>query len=219
MPSARDSSGHSWLTLDQACRRLGVHPSTLRRWVDQGSIGALRTPGGHRRFSAADIEHFEHEHRRAALVAPTDPQLVDRAIARTRQDIAQQRWLVGFSDEDRALHRQLGRRLIGLLLQYAARQDEAPELLAEARALGEQHAYYGQAHGRPLPELLQAIGYFRQAMLEVAIVQVHGRGVAQGEASVHLLRRVEGLLGEMQSGLVDRWVAPGRPSIDYPSGN
>ena len=45
----------SWLSLDEAAKRLSVHPATLREWADKGQIRTFRTPGGHRRFSEADV--------------------------------------------------------------------------------------------------------------------------------------------------------------------
>jgi len=47
-----------WLSLDEAAKRLKVHPTTLREWADKGRIRAYRTPGGHRRFSEADVETY-----------------------------------------------------------------------------------------------------------------------------------------------------------------
>lgn len=38
------------ITLPEAARLLGVGPTTLKRWSDQGRIPHTRTPGGHRRF-------------------------------------------------------------------------------------------------------------------------------------------------------------------------
>jgi DNA-binding transcriptional MerR regulator len=32
-----------------------VNPETLRRWDNKGQLKAYRTPGGYRRFLAADI--------------------------------------------------------------------------------------------------------------------------------------------------------------------
>lgn len=45
-----------WVTLTEACRLLGVSPSTVRRWGDTGVVRTFVTPGGHRRFSRAGLE-------------------------------------------------------------------------------------------------------------------------------------------------------------------
>jgi len=44
------------LSLQEASERLHVHADTLRQWADRGRIRTFRTPGGHRRFQAADVE-------------------------------------------------------------------------------------------------------------------------------------------------------------------
>src|SRR2546430_9374328 len=48
----------TWLSLDEAAKRLSVHPATLREWADKGQIRTFRTPGGHRRFSEVDVAHL-----------------------------------------------------------------------------------------------------------------------------------------------------------------
>lgn len=41
-----------------ACRMLGVHRNTLRRWEDAGRFPNLRRlPGGHRRYLVADLRN------------------------------------------------------------------------------------------------------------------------------------------------------------------
>ncbi len=52
------------ITLPAAARLLGVGPTTLKRWSDQGRIPHTRTPGGHRRFLRSVIMDFR------ALVDP-----------------------------------------------------------------------------------------------------------------------------------------------------
>jgi excisionase family DNA binding protein len=200
-----------WLTLEQASRRLGVHASTLRRWVDQGDITALRTPGGHRRFALSDLERFERERRQQP--PPQNGQLsADKALVRTRQGIPQQRWLASFDEDERQASRELGRRLIGLMLQHVAARDEGRELLLEARAIGEQHGRNGLARGHSLDDLLQAVSFFRRAMLEVALGQVHHRSASQEESNLLLLRRIDGLLNEVQSGVVKYWTSAAQAS-------
>jgi len=58
---ARGKAEGRWLTLGEAARLLGVDETTLRGWADSGNVRVYRTPGGHRRFSASDLD---------ALVAP-----------------------------------------------------------------------------------------------------------------------------------------------------
>ena len=46
------------LSTSQAARALGVSLGTIRRWSDMGYLNSYRTPGGQRRFSREQIEHF-----------------------------------------------------------------------------------------------------------------------------------------------------------------
>jgi excisionase family DNA binding protein len=43
------------LTPGEVARILRVDPKTVTRWATQGRIQSVRTPGGHRRFYAAEI--------------------------------------------------------------------------------------------------------------------------------------------------------------------
>jgi excisionase family DNA binding protein len=56
MPASVSTKDPAWVTLTEACRLLGVSPSTVRRWADSGMIRTFVTPGGHRRFSRAGLE-------------------------------------------------------------------------------------------------------------------------------------------------------------------
>jgi predicted DNA-binding transcriptional regulator AlpA len=48
------------------CARLGISTTTLWRWQKAGTFLAPRyTPGGQRRWLAADLEAWEGEHLRA----------------------------------------------------------------------------------------------------------------------------------------------------------
>ncbi len=46
------------LTLEEACRRLGIHPNTLRKWDKQGKIKCIRTIGGRRRIPESEVERL-----------------------------------------------------------------------------------------------------------------------------------------------------------------
>ncbi len=45
-----------WLSTGQAAERLGVHRSTLVRYIEEGRLPASRLPTGHYRIRRADLE-------------------------------------------------------------------------------------------------------------------------------------------------------------------
>lgn len=51
------------LTTRDAAQRLGVGPSTIKRWADEGVLECVRTAGGHRRFPADRVEALLQNHR------------------------------------------------------------------------------------------------------------------------------------------------------------
>ncbi len=41
---------------DEAARLLGVHVETIRRWIREGKIQAVKSPGGHYRIPRGEAE-------------------------------------------------------------------------------------------------------------------------------------------------------------------
>lgn len=58
------------LTPLDVARRMGVTPSTVSRWADEGKLAFFRTPGGQRRFRRSDVEALI-----AAGFSPTTPEV------------------------------------------------------------------------------------------------------------------------------------------------
>ncbi|HLZ09236.1 MAG TPA: helix-turn-helix domain-containing protein [Chloroflexota bacterium] len=200
-------TGPNWLTLDQTRQRLAVHPATLRRWADQNAIPSYRTPGGHRRFRLADVERFESERQRPVTIPPPTSEWGQHALASTRASISRQAGVSAYEEAERHTERTLGQRLIGMILQFAARTDEGEDLLAEARAIGEQYAWIGIGHGQTLVELLRILGAMRATMVDVTLQRAPDSLPESVSGSVRLLQRVERLLDEVQIGMVDPYVS------------
>jgi len=72
-----------WLSLKEASRRLNVHPTTLRRWADNGDIPIMLTPGGHRRFSSLDITQFSQNRHGLRRVSGIEQVWAERALTAT----------------------------------------------------------------------------------------------------------------------------------------
>jgi len=47
-----------FITAAEVARRLDVNKSTVTRWIAAGKLTAFRTPGGHWRVRAVDVDRF-----------------------------------------------------------------------------------------------------------------------------------------------------------------
>jgi excisionase family DNA binding protein len=56
------------LSVGDAARLLGVSKSTIRRWEKLKKIRSVRTPGGHRRFSASELRSFYEDTERTGII-------------------------------------------------------------------------------------------------------------------------------------------------------
>jgi excisionase family DNA binding protein len=194
LASPAASTHVDWLSLGPASRAVGVDPDTLRRWADTGRVRAFATPGGHRRFSRADLDRLVTTRRAvarplAALGATSDR--LARVYARAYRDDAP---LSGdrLAPGAREALRADGRRLVAVLLSYldATRtaererwEREALNLIGTAaRSLAEAGADTHEAVGiylrarRPLLGELAAIGR-RRALDATQLAALYERAI------------------------------------------
>ena len=121
-------SGEEWLSLREAAELLGMHPATVRVWADRSEIPSRRTSGGHRRFRRADIE--------ARLREETEPKQDPVALLLTHSLLGRIRiaftdgtmnafpWYQHFDSAARDSYRQLGQRLLNLLMRALSKNQE-----------------------------------------------------------------------------------------------
>ena len=199
-PLSPDSD--AWLSLKTAAARLNVHFATLRRWADQGDIPHMLTPGGHRRFAAAAISAFAEQRMVSGKALSVPEAWASQAMQRTRAGIPAQanaQWMVSLSDDLREKHRQVGRRLMGLTLQYlSAEEGSASEhLLHEARDVGREYGQISHSSGILLSDALQAALFFRDRLMEASLdlpETTRPRSIDQSR----LLMRINALLNAVQ---------------------
>lgn len=55
---ALEINGPDLMTPAEAAMALGVTPTTVRRWADQGLFPHIRTAGGHRRYPRETIQEY-----------------------------------------------------------------------------------------------------------------------------------------------------------------
>lgn len=151
------------MTLHEASAFLAVAPSTVRRWADAGRIPVRRTEGGHRRFEAAAVR---------ALRAAAAPVAREHRSMMTlsQQRPAQQAWHAHFASAAVADQmRELGQRLLGLLIQYLVWQGDNSRFLDDGRQVGANYGAVARDAGITMRETLEAFLYFRQTFWRTAL--------------------------------------------------
>lgn len=196
-----------WLTLSQAAEQLGVHPTTLRRWADNGDIPFMLTPGGHRRFSSIDIQDFADGRRQLRRSQGVEEIWAERALVETRQQIAAKQdrpWLANYNDERREEHRVLGQQLMGLTLQYVSNPDSNGNILEQARVVGLAYGRLAREENLPLTDALQAAMFFRDMLIEAAL-QLPEETRIQPQANIQLMRRINKLLNTVNLAIAEMY--------------
>jgi excisionase family DNA binding protein len=192
----------AWLTLSEAAQLLGVHPTTLRRWADQGDIPVIVTPGGHRRFLRDDLLTFVNQRQPSA-----NPGQVwgDYALIEPRRRLIggpEPRWVAVFRPEQRGEERELGRRFMSLIKQHIYAPADDQTLLVEAKSIAVHYAQICVQAQLTAAESLEATTFFRDTMTEVA-VQIPQVASLEGDAQLRLLRKINQIFNVVQVTVVE----------------
>ena len=160
----------NWLEIAEAAEILGAHPSTLRRWADSGKVPCSRTLSGRRRFERSAIEHARTE-MQLISAHPATEQIETRTLDFTRQhakDLSswQQGWFTRLSEEQMLIFRYSGQRLLGLLMQYISRNDNAETFLDEAKRIAKDYGKIFFKVGLSVSQTVETFLFFRRSILE-----------------------------------------------------
>jgi excisionase family DNA binding protein len=196
----------NWLSTSQAANYLGVHPNTIRRWADDGKLSTMITPGGHRRFAIDDLKAFEWRQRQEAH-DELGANWTHQALTFTRSEIATTSgatWLKAYDDDARKEQRDLGRRLLGLILRYVSGDSSDQHIMEEVEAIGHQHAKTARRIGLSLADAMQASLFFRDRVIETAFGLSAGDPLPGGSHGP-LFGRLTKLLNVYQLAVLDEF--------------
>jgi excisionase family DNA binding protein len=192
----------SWLGLNEASKRLNVHPATLREWADRGRIRTFRTPGGHRRFSSEDVEALAAE--AAPDLALFMSALVGQArLATTAGQLSTESWYSRFDSAAKERQRVLGHDLMRLLVAFLG--DTNKDWAEDVRVLGERYARLARDVGLSLGDAMRAFhlfeGIVHSSVKQLSAVQVGG--------SADFERHVGWFLNEVRVSMVEAFTEAG----------
>lgn len=180
-----------WLSLSEVAKLLGVHPSTIRSWSDQGVIPTHRTQGGHRRYMRNEIDLWKQSQHSSG--DPDVNMVIQNALRTTRIQISEGRlssedWYQKLDDEAREQYRKSGRSLLQGLINYLnANGDQA---IAEADAIGYEYASRGRRYGLNSMEATSALIFFRNMLMESMLVVYEAAAVRSPHAWSNMFRKI-----------------------------
>lgn len=203
-----EPNAQKWLSLGDVATMLGVHPSTVRAWSDQGVLPVYRTKGGHRRYRQSEIELWTQTSREHAQVKPEHA--LQRALRNIRFQIGEQRlaeegWYQKLDEEARMQYRMNGKVLMQGLAAYLASDGE--EASAEARSLGYEYASRGRRYNLNTVDTTSAFLFFRNLLLEAMITVYREAHVSQAEAWQEMFLGIHGFTDQVMLALLETFQA------------
>ena len=197
-----------WLSLSQAAKQLGVHPSTVRAWADHGYLPSQRTQGGHRRFRRSDVD--VRMHTRYESSTPEAASVYANVLRNTRIQISEsnleaEKWYRKMDSEAREQYRLSGRSLVEGLVGHLTTSDDGLE--AEARSLGYEYASRGQRVGLTSVEAAHAFQFFRTAVMDAILTAYENADVRSPQIWAELLRRINSFSDQIIITLLDTYEA------------
>jgi excisionase family DNA binding protein len=196
-----------WLSLSEVATLLGVHPSTVRSWADQGHLVAHRTQGGHRRFRREDVDLWIRTTKEQNV--PVDL-MVQSALRRTRLEISEghlagQEWYLKLNSEERDQYRTSGRSLLLGLISFLSDNTGSEAATAEARSLGYEYASRGQRCGLTVVEAVSAFLFFRNILSDAMVRFYEETAISSPQLWSQMVRRMQSFTDDILLTLLDTY--------------
>ncbi len=200
-----------WLTLSEVAQMLGVHPSTVRIWANEGKIPVHRTRGGHRRFRRSELELWMLAQNYSSEVSiPKD--FIQTALQQVRMRVdegalAQEAWYQKLDENAREEYRHSGRALLQGLWAYLIDSSDQAKAEAEAQSLGYEYATRARQAGLTKTEALQAFFFFCNATIEAFLDVIERSQVQSTPLWIAVLRKVKDFAGQVARSLIETFEA------------
>jgi excisionase family DNA binding protein len=202
-----DTNQTRWLKLSEAAKQLNVHPTTLRRWADEGKIPFMVTPGGHRRFADSDVTHLGERKHSVRRLGPVERIWASHALERTREAIVahqQGSWIKEYDGTARERNRMLGNQLMTITMEYLTIEEPDEGLVVEAARIGRQYGHNARKLGLPVTAALRASMFFRDTLVAAAVELPENVRIPPG-SQIQLLERINRILNTAQLGVAEAY--------------
>ena len=198
----------NWLSLKEVSEILGVHPSTVRNWANQGMLPVHRTQGGHRRFQCSELELWIQSQRMNNDEESNS--LFQNALSFARFQISEahlekQRWYQKIDEIGRSSYRRSGRVLVQGLIKSQVLDENAAK--AEARVIGVDYASNGRRFDLTIMESVQAFLFFRNVLQEAAYHAYESAAIQSPYAWGDMFRNINSFTDQIMLSLIETYEA------------
>lgn len=193
------AGSRSWIGLTEASRILGVSPTTLRRWSDDGILETFTTPGGHRRFDVRSVRRLlpgRPERPTMERLGET-PERIARAYRRAHAEGALP-WVGLLDDAQRRAFREHGQgiaRELLAILDAPTEADRASHVAVASRSAA-QYGVAAAALGVGAATIVETFLQFRRPFLAEMLAVSRRRGLDTVSAT-DLVRRASDAMDEL----------------------
>jgi len=176
-----------WLSLSNAAKLLGVHPSTVRLWSDKGALPVHKTQGGHRRYKRSEILLWAESNSKSKQDMVEPEGMMNEVVKNVRMQISEGRleaesWYQKLDDEARLQYRMSARSLFQGLMTYLATNGE--DAASESYAIGYEYASRARRYNLSYVDAAKAFLFFRDTLVE-SVIKVYN------DANVHTRKATE----------------------------
>ncbi len=197
-----------WLSLSEVAELVGVHPSTIRIWADQGRLPVHRTQGGHRRFKRSEVELCMSAQRINSTADLNS--IIQNALKRVRLQVGEgaleaEEWYGKLDMEARQQYRESGRALLqGLINCLISEEDDNR---SEARALGYEYASRGQRCGLSCADASHAFLFFRTQLVEAMLGVYESAAIRSSDIWSDMFRKTTAFTDQILITLLETYEA------------
>jgi len=191
------------LTIGEASSILGVSEATLRQWTDNGKVKAFVTPGGHRRYSRAELAKLTGAHR-YGIKELIQKMEASQHLQIVRERFARAPWYKKLSVKSRKKLREFGQEILNLAVIYISRRRQRNETSRRAKKLGGELGKYLAESGLSLTDSLEAFLLYRAPVADIVLEVAKGGGVLS-RGVVEVMPEVNRLLDDILLSLVSTY--------------
>ena len=196
-----------WLSLSDAAKLLGVHPSTVRLWSDKGALPVHKTQGGHRRYKKGEILLWAQTNSRSQVDAIAPEGMMQEVVRSVRMQISEGRleaesWYQKLDEDARVQYRMSARSLFQGLMNYVATNGE--EAATEAYAIGYEYASRARRYQLSYVDAARAFLFFRDTLVE-SVVKVYSEANVPSKQATDMYTKIHTFTDEILISLLETY--------------